>query len=209
MSTIAASHNIDAVPKPIIDKLREAIRRARMVMAVRGCLAVASVVFITLLIGMGIDASFTIFSTALRAAISCVLLTSILVSVYLFLVRPLAKTFSYTGIARIIESRHPELEERLSSAIELLSSNDADELRGSKVLIEELAKEAVGQIDLVSPQREFNYRTVRPYLITASTAVGTLLLLFAIWPSKTSQLLARIVAPFANIGNVQATDMTV
>ncbi|HUG18478.1 MAG TPA: hypothetical protein VMM56_05835, partial [Planctomycetaceae bacterium] len=47
------------------------------------------------------------------------------------------------------------------------------------------------------------------YLITASTAVGTLLLLFAIWPSKTSQLLARIVAPFANIGNVQATDMTV
>ena len=129
MSTLAVSQNEKNIPRPIVDKLRSVVRRARNVILVRGLLIVCAVALIALLLGMAIDSSILIFSSTIRLAISLTLLGSVFVAAWLFLVRPLSRSFDLTGIARIIEQRHPELEERISSAVELLTSNDASEIR--------------------------------------------------------------------------------
>ena len=151
----------------------------------------------------------TMPSTAIRVAISLSLLSVVLVSVYVFLIRPLMRSFDLTGVARIIETRHPELEERISSAVELLTSTDISEIRGSEALIAEVAKQAVGQVGTVSPQKEFSFAIARPFFIAAGGLTLILLMLFLLWPTATTRLFNRVVAPFANIGNVQSTDINV
>ena len=209
MSTLLVDHDVKRVPRPIVDKLRAVIRRARTVVLVRGLLAVLSVALLGLLAGMAIDTTFTIFSVEVRAILSLTILGIILFSVYAFLLRPLARSYSLTSVARTIEERNPELEERISSAVELLTSTDSTELKGSEALIGELAKEAVGQVGTVSPEKEYTLKSARPYLITALIAGCVLFLLFVMWPNATSRLVSRVIAPFANIGNVQATDIEV
>ena len=139
------------IPQQLENRLTQLIRRARMVMFVKGILAVLSTTVLMLLLGMAVDASVTIFTVAPRILLSSCLLLGVLASVYLFLVRPLSHSFSLTGIARMIELRHPELEERLSSAVELLTTTDSAELRGSAALISELAREAVSYTHLTLP----------------------------------------------------------
>ncbi|MFP4435053.1 MAG: DUF4175 family protein, partial [Phycisphaerae bacterium] len=199
----------NALPKPIVDRLGELIRRARAVIVVRGTLAVAATVVLSLLVVMAIDASVTIFATWPRWLLTLSALSVSLLSAWWFLVRPLARTFSMAGIARAIEQRHPELHERISSAVELLDSRDAPELRGSEALIHALAQEAANDVTSVLPKREISLRPLRAYLLSAVGSVVVLLGLMLLWPDKTSQLLARAIAPYANIAHIGAADLTI
>jgi hypothetical protein len=209
MSSLLLDPRLEGVPRPIVEKLRAVIRRARMVALLRGLIAVALVALVALLVGMAFDATITIFSYWGRAALSFTLLGATLIAAVVFLILPLRRTYSLAGIARIIEERHPELEERLSSSVELLSSRDAWELRGSEVLIAELAKQAVGQVGEVSPQKEFSLTVVARFAALLGAALLIFAVVFAIWPSTAALLVTRVVAPFANVGNVQAEDMQV
>ena len=96
-----------------------------------------------------------------------------------FLILPLAKTVTLTGIARAIEEHHPELQERLSSAIELLTSRDMPSIRGSETLIAALAQEATIDAVKVQPQAEITLRSARPFLIAAGSVLVILLALVA------------------------------
>ncbi len=125
MSTATLVNESHSVPKPIANKLDEAIRRARLVVIVRGILAVVAIAITALLVGMGIDAALTIFSTGGRVLLSLVLFGVVAAAVIWYLVRPLRRALSLTGIARLIEQNHPELQERLSSSVELLTTTDA------------------------------------------------------------------------------------
>ena len=107
MSATVADRRIENVPQPIVDALRGLISRVRLVMLVRGLLAVAAIAIACLLIGMAIDAAFTIFSTGGRVALSLTLLAVVLAGAWWYLIRPLARTFTLSGMARIIEERHP------------------------------------------------------------------------------------------------------
>ncbi|HIA18605.1 MAG TPA: hypothetical protein EYN70_04155, partial [Planctomycetaceae bacterium] len=209
MSSLTMNRDLSRIPQPIVKKLQALIRRARLVTVVRGLLAVMAAAFGALLLAMAIDATITIFSSVGRWILSLTALTSVLIAGYFFLIRPLARSFTLSGIARLIEARHPELEERLSSAVELLSSPDAPELRGSDVMIAELAKEATGQATIVEPRREFSFNTVRRYLVAALSTAAVLLLAGILAPNMTFRLLNRIMIPNSNVGNVKSTDLTI
>ncbi|HUS40485.1 MAG TPA: hypothetical protein VMX74_13615, partial [Pirellulales bacterium] len=209
MSTATLVNESHSVPKPIANKLDEAIRRARLVVIVRGILAVVAIAITALLVGMGIDAALTIFSTGGRVLLSLVLFGVVAAAVIWYLVRPLRRALSLTGIARLIEQNHPELQERLSSSVELLTTTDAPELRGSQVMIDQLTHEAIGQVDIVHPDEEFSFRPLRRLLIAASVAFSVLLLLFALWPSEASILASRVIVPFGNFANVRAAELVV
>ena len=176
---------------------------------VRGLLAVMAAGLAALLVAMAVDATVTIFSSTGRWILSLAALATVLATAYWFLVRPLARSFTLEGIARLIEARHPELEERLSSAVQLLSSADAPELRGSELMIAELAKEATGQATVVIPEREFSFDIVRKYLVAVLSTAALLLFAWVLWPEDTSRLVNRIMVPFADIGNVHETDMVI
>jgi hypothetical protein len=197
------------VPEPIVAKLRGLIARSRRVMAIRGLCATLAVAIGSVLAVMAVDAGVTIFQDWPRWALSAGALAATLLTAYLLLVRPLVRSFSMTGIARMIESRHPEMHERISSALELLTSKDRPEFLGSGELIAALASEASLHADALQVRREVTMRSVRPFVFALAAGVVAMLILFLAWPGQTGQLLARALAPGANLPNIHAQDLQV
>ena len=199
----------NGVPEPIVAKLRGLIARSRRVMAIRGLCATFAVAVGSVLAVMAVDAGVTIFQDWPRWALSGGALAATLLTAYIFLVRPLVRSFTMTGIARMIESRHPEMHERISSALELLTSKDRPELRGSDVLIAALASEASLHADALLVRREVTMRSARPFVFALAVGLVAMLILFLAWPGQTGQLLARALAPGANLPNIHAQDLQV
>ena len=197
------------VPEPIVAKLRGLIARSRLVITLRGICATVAVAIGSVLTVMAVDAGVTIFQDWPRWALSAGALAATLLSAYIFLVRPLVRSFTMTGIARMIESRHPEMHERLSSALELLTSKDRPEFRGSVALIAALASEASLHADALQVRREVTMRAARPFVFALAAGVVAMLILFLAWPGQTGQLLARALAPGANLPNIHARDLQV
>jgi hypothetical protein len=197
------------VPEPIVAKLRGLIARSRLVIALRGACATVAVAIGSVLTVMAIDAGVTIFQDWPRWALSAGALVATLLTACIFLVRPLVRSFTMTGIARMIESRHPEMHERLSSALELLTSKDRPEFRGSVALIAALASEATLHADALQVRREVTMRSARPFVFALAAGVVAMLILFLAWPGPTGQLLARALAPGANLPNIHARDLQV
>jgi hypothetical protein len=204
-----AAHRKDSAPVPdaVSQTLRGLVTRLRRVILLRGVLGVAAVLVVTLLVVMGMDAWLAPVSAWPRWAATLTALALTAGSAWWFLLRPLAHSFTLTGVARMLEVRHPELQERLSSALELLMSDDAPEVRGSETLIAALARQADADARAVRPRREFTHRRSRPML--AASLGGALILgvLVLAWPHESLRLLARAVAPFANLPNVQADQL--
>ena len=197
------------VPRPIARTLRRLIHRVRAVILLRGIAAVVATAIGSLLAVMAIDAAFVLFSEAFRWALTLAAIGLTVAVAVWALVLPLAKTITLTGIARAIETRHPELQERLSSAVELLTSRDIPEVRGSEVLIAALAEEATQDALHVRPRAEFPLRSARPFLLAAAGVGLVLGALWGLYPQITQRLLKRAVAPFLNLPNVQADMLTV
>ena len=190
-----------SVPKPIAQALRRLIRRIREVVILRGVSAVVATALAALLAIMAIDAGVVLFSDVVRWLLTLSALALTVASAVWVLILPLARTITLTGIARSVEERHPELQERLSSAVELLSSRDVPELRGSEALIRALAEEASRDAEHMRPRAEIPLKAARPFLLTAGGAVLVLGLLLGLYPNA-QRLLLRAVAPYANMPNV-------
>ncbi len=208
MSTGLEQTNV-ALPRAIRSTLRRLIRRARWVMFLRGVCGVAAVATLAVLLVMAVDDSFTFTATWPRWTMSGAALALTLLATALFLVRPLAHSFTLRGIARAVESKHPELQERISSAVELLTSKDAPELRGSQALIAAVVAGASEDVRLLRPRREVTLRGARPFVLAAALTLAILGGLMYNWPHKTGRLLARAMAPFMNLPNVAADELTV
>ncbi len=200
---------VGGVPEPIVRTLRRLIRRARLVIFVRGVAALAAVAVFSLLAVMAVDAGVTLFSVTVRYALTLAALALTLLAAGALFIRPLARSFTLDGIARAIESHHPELQERISSAVELLSSDDAPELRGSAALIAALVDEARGDVRTLAPRREITFRPARFFLVAAFAATAFLGCLLVGWPRPAVRLLARAVAPYLNLANVAADDLAI
>jgi hypothetical protein len=197
------------LPEPVLNRLNATIARIRRIIVIRGALAVSSVAFGAILCIMAIDAATTIFSTAVRWGMTLTALCAVVAAAYAFLYRPLSEKWTPRRVARLLETRHPEMEESISSAIELLAADDAEMYRGSERLLARLAEEASRDVGLVSPDKEFTTRTAKPYKIALAAFAGILLLLFAQAPATTARLFARAVAPSLRLGNAYAGILTV
>jgi len=204
-------HQVDTgiVPQTIVRTLRRLIRRARMVITLRGICAVAAVAVGSLLAVMAVDYAVVIFSRGIQWALTASAFVLTALAALLFLVRPLARSFSLKGIAQVLEARHPEMHERISSTVQLLTSKDAPELRGSDMLIAELAKEATRDARGVTPRRELTFRSARPFLIAAGVVVAILGGLMVWSFNDTIRALTRAVFPAANIARVSPAHLDV
>jgi hypothetical protein len=111
-----------SLPGPIIMALNQLIRRARNLIIIRGVCASCAAGLGAFLVVMLFDAVLTLLVAWPRWVLSLSAYACWAGTTYWYLVRPLARSFSLTGIARLIENHHPELQERLSSVVELLAS---------------------------------------------------------------------------------------
>ncbi|MBM4017915.1 MAG: DUF4175 family protein [Planctomycetes bacterium] len=206
MIQVPADAAAGALPQPIAQALRRLIRRIREVILLRGISAVVATAAATLLLIMAIDARVVLFSDLARWLLTLSALAATAASAIWFLILPLARTITLTGIARAIEERHPELQERISSAVELLTSRDMPEIRGSQALINALADEACRDAAHVRPRAEVPLKSARPFLLAAAGGLIVFAALLSIYPSA-RRLLLRAVAPYLNLPNISAESM--
>jgi len=118
---------------------------------------------------------------------------------------PLFQKISLIQIARWIESRHPEMEERLSTVLEL-SKNETGVSPG---LLEAIGRAAGEDITKVDPQGEVKSAQTRRRWGKPAIALCVILALsLVVWPKEASRLIVRAVAPFSNVGNAGAAKFT-
>jgi hypothetical protein len=207
MSTLEAAFG--QLPEPILNKLDSMIRRIRRLLFLRGLFATLAVGLACLLAIMAIDATITLFSSTARWVLSLTGLAITMVAAWWFLFRPLSRRFTLTHMARILEIRHPELQERISTAVELLSSNDPDSIRGSEELIEAVVDSAVEDVELVDPKTEFKPAKSNKFLLAAMVLASIVALTLVIWPKQSWTLITRALAPYLDIGNAYADSLII
>lgn len=191
------------LPPPIAASLKRVRSRVRRIQSIKGGLATGAALVFSLIGVMIIDWAFNIEVAAIRWALS---LSAVVITFYVMwrtLFRPLSRKISLTTIARWVETHHPEMEERISTAVELAGRGDA----GSQGLIDEVIREATMDAGKLDPKLELTNRAARTNLWTAAAAVGILAALFACFPKITPVLFARAIAPQTNLGNAYANSI--
>lgn len=197
-----------ALPPRLHAVLKRANRRIRRILFFRGVISVLAAGLIVLFTVMAIDAVVVVYQPFVRCLLSglggCVVAY---VAVRHWLL-PSLRRFSLTRIAALIEQRHPELEERLSSAIELLAM-EGGEARGSDELVALIASTAEADADTLTLEHDFSTRTVKPRFFIAGALASALVVLFLLWPFHMKLLALRALLPLAELDNVFGSSLLV
>ena len=121
-------------------------------------------------------------------------------------IKPLRGRITLIQIARWLETRHPEIQERVSTALEL-----SDHSKGgvSEGLLQQLVEEAEGDVKGVNPTREVRARRAKRWLWPATALAAVFVAVFIIFPEQSRRLLVRAVAPFSDLGNAGAVRFTI
>ncbi|MES2466045.1 MAG: hypothetical protein V4675_01990 [Verrucomicrobiota bacterium] len=197
------------LPQPIIDRLREVIARVRRLQWIKGSLLTLAAAVGAVLGVMAIDAAFSLEALPVRIALSSAALLFTAWVAWTWWIRPLSRRISLTAVARWVETRHPELHERISTAVELLGAGHDAQDQGSRELLQAVVQDAVADVGRMDPAQDLSNRRTRPAKWLAGSAVAALLALCAIWPGQIPRLLARAVAPMADVGNAWADRLRV
>ena len=201
--------NAHKLPHELSARLTRMIRRVRVILLTRGLLAVAAVAVGAVLAVMAIDAAVVLVHPASRWAFSMAGLALVAATAWSMLVLPLARPLSLTRMARVLETRHPDMQERISSAIELAGHGGVEAEHASGELIALLTQDAKRDLAGVQPRQEFTVRTVKPFLMVTACVLAVLGILFAVWPKQSWLLFLRAVAPHREFDTLQASVLEV
>jgi len=197
------------LPPEVTAQLKRMIRRVRLILLARGLLAVIAVALGAVLTIMAVDAAVVLVHPAARWAFSLAGLALAAATAWTLLARPLARPLTITRMARVLETRHPDMQERISSAIELAAQGGEEAARASAELIALLTQDATSDLAGVHPKQEFTVRTVKPFLTAAAAVAAVLCLLLAAWPKQGWLLLLRALAPHREFDTLQASVLEV
>ncbi len=197
-----------SLPPEISAALDAARRRVRRLVALRGGATSAGVAFAVVLAMMAADAAFAPDSPLARWTLwlagACVVATTVHATLW----RPLSKPISPATLAALLERNHPELEERLSTAVGLLGPRHAGK-GGSEELLSLVARAAALDASRISPKAEFSARPILRRAAFAAIPAGTLALLFAARPGTTLRLFTRVANPASHGDNAWAGALSV
>ncbi len=191
------------IPPEIAASLQKVINRVRRIQLLKGTLATGAAALFGIMGVMIVDWAFNVQQPALRWALSLTALLITVLTAVRYLLRPLLRKISMTTVARWIETHHPEMQERISTAVELAGRGDA----GSQGLIEEVIKEAVVDAGKLDAKSELSTRAARTPTWSIGVALSLLVAMFACFPKIAPILFARAVAPFAKLGNAYANSV--
>jgi hypothetical protein len=181
--------------EPVLRKLRA---RIRGVIASRGALITAVTALGGLLALVAIDFAFAPLPTFVRWILPTLWVIAVAVVSYIWWWSPLRKPLELVRVARWLENHHPELDERISTVLEV---SRRGETGMSSQLIAQLAKEAAASLDGINPKIEVSTRRARQWLWPAMALLLIWACLFALWPDPTARHVVRALVPTSNIGN--------
>ncbi len=186
-------------------RLKDVRRLIRRVQQTRAVMVVVTVMLGGLVTMMVADCVFAPLPAPARWGMFGLWLLAVAVAAR-FGVGPLLKPIGLFQVARWLETRHPEMEERISTVLEMARGSDGV----SEELLESLASAAADDAGKVDVMREvMGARTSRRWGRPALALAVVIVLGFVVWPSQASRLFVRAVVPFSDLGNAGAGRFTV
>lgn len=192
------NHNSTPIAPRLEPVLRKVRARIRGVIASRGALITAVTALGGLLALVGIDFAFAPLPALVRWILPALWLIAVVTVSYIWWWVPLRKSLDLIRVARWLENHHPELDERISTVLEV---SGRGETGMSSQLIEQLAKEAASSLDGINPKIEVSTRRARQWLWPAAALLVIWACLFALWPDPTARHVVRALVPTSNLGN--------
>ena len=193
------------LPPEITSGLTALRRRIRRIQLSRGLLRTLSVILGGLFILVALDYFLAPLPSSVRGILFFGWLAVVGYGLFRFLIRPLTRKITLVRLARWLEERHPEVQERISTALEL-----SDHPEGiSPALLTELSKDAAKDVGDINPTDEVRSTRVKKSLWPAAAMAIALVSMLVIWPREMSRLIARAISPFSDLGNVGAFRFTI
>lgn len=191
-------NDVDSAFRPDLEPvLRQMRRRIRRVQHARGALVTLVAALAMLLALVVIDARLSPLPLALRWALTVSWFAIVAgVAVFAWLL-PMRKPPELLKIARWLEIRHPELDERVSTAMELSGGGGGV----SAGLLAELSRAALTDLAGIDPRAEITMRRARRWLVPALGLVTGWAALFGFAPDWTTRHVVRALAPNSRLGN--------
>lgn len=180
--------------EPLLRRLRKRIRR---VISSRGALITAVTALGGLLAIAGIDYALSPLPVFVRWMLPALWLAGTVTAAVTCWWLPLRARIDLVRVARWLETRHPELDERVSTVLEV--SNNGQGV--SADLIRQLAKEACAGIGGINPRAEVSARRALRWLTPAAVLLALWGILFAVWPAPTARHVVRALVPTSKLGN--------
>lgn len=181
-------------------KLGEVRDRIRRVQLTRGLLVTATIALAGLLLIMAADYFFAPLPGVARWVMFILWVVAMVYAAKIGFALYFRK-IGLVQIARWIEARHPEIQERMSTVLELADQKNA----GSSDLIAALGLAAHQDIGTVNPELEIKSgATKKKWARPAIAMAAILVIVLVIWPKQSGRLLVRAVAPFSDLGNAGA-----
>lgn len=197
------------LPSNVESLFARSLKRVRLVYSLRGVFAVLAVFFVAVLAVMAVDAKTTLLSDGARRALSGALYAVTAAALALWIVRPLAKKLDARKIAKVLDDRHEDHEECLTTLVELFESEKAGAAVLSPSLLRLLAERAESCAAKINVESEFTLRSVRTRLVAFAVASLAFAAFFAASPRLASCLFVRALAPWADVGNMYSDAITV
>ena len=194
MSRVVHSQRI---PSEILATLAGLQRRARFLALAKGLAAVVITVVLAAMAAMAVDRFIVIYDWRIRMGSSVAILGAAVVILIRSVWMPIRRQFSASGLAMTAEDAYPDLEERLSSVVELLASSEPESIKGSAVMVDELTRQACTEVARVSVGKVISLRR-GAWLWAGVGALAAICAALAVqWPAESSLLLRRLVTPNA------------
>ena len=175
-------------------------RQIRRVQFFRGLFDTAVVFFGGLLFIVTLDYMLPSFPIWARAAVFYLWLLAVVLAVVVFIGVPLMRKLPSIQLARWLERRHPEMQERISTVLELSEAK----VGVSSSLLSELSRDAAVDLSLIDPLKEVGVKRARRSFLPLIFVVVTFVVILGVWPREVGRLLTRAVSPFSSLGNAGA-----
>ncbi len=191
------------IPPKVASLLDGALRRVRWIYIARGIVAALAVFLLFSLVVMGVDAWVTIYSDPLRWAMSLGVYVSSSAAFALAALRPLSRRIDRLKIVKILDGRHEENEECLTTLVGLsLAGERAERAAAPDAFVRLLAAQAERIAAGIDVKKEFTARTVARRLFALGAAALVFAGSFIALPRLAGMLFLRAVAPWADVGNL-------
>lgn len=175
--------------------------------------AFARVLFCSLAVlalAMAVDATLTIFNETVRWTLTGVVYSVAVGGLLGALIRLVQKRPTNTALAAQIDARHPELQERLTTLVDVATREAAGEETGaSPALLALLAREAEEQVASYNARREVPLGRLFLWWLLPLALVALFVGAYRLRPKLTTCLAQRVLTPWVETGNLYADQLTV
>jgi hypothetical protein len=177
-----------------LDSLRLAIRRTTFI---GGAAFAVRLLCLCLIAAFAIDMLWDAPRTV-RIGLLLATLASVGVVVFLRVIRPTFRRIGHEELAALVETAHPEMEERLLSSLELAHSSDRDSVKGSPMMRDILLRETATATRNLEFEEVVDSSTAVRQTIVACVIFLLVLAPFLILQDGYGNLWARFFNPWGN-----------